>query len=332
MATSFQTSTHFKCWMLSSATVAADRQAAHDAFLAKLAAAEKEEGAGPSPPPLPLEDGELLCAYYEKLLQTICLDEMRYSAEDNKITFTGEGVTAPHILSSAQAFYKRFYLKASPMEEEPKNVILAAIYLAGKVENYRIEPNELLSKYAPKLTHAAFLDLELTLMERLRFQLVVHSPFRCLSGRMNELQSASKGAIIELQQLDRVAKDTVCTLLRDATASFVHTPQQIALASLLAAADEKQPDYVDVRGWIETQVGSSGGGDGGAPLLAELTRIIKEAGCRFDLGSEETMTRLKAIDKANVKMIKYMRKIEEKRKERRQAAEAEQRKKQRVSG
>ena len=315
--------------MFSSATVAAERQAAHDAFLAKLAAAEKEEGAGP--PPLPLEDGELLCAYYEKLLQTICLDEMRYSAEDNKITFTGEGVTAPHILSSAQAFYKRFYLKASPMEEEPKNVILAAIYLAGKVENYRIEPNELLSKYAPKLTHAAFLDLELTLMERLRFQLVVHSPFRCLSGLMNELQSASKGAIIELQQLDRVAKDTMCTLLRDATASFVHTPQQIALASLLAAADEKPPDYVDVRGWIETQVGSSGGGDGGAPLLAELTRI-KEAGCRFDLGSEETMTRLKAIDKANVKMIKYMRKIEEKRKERRQAAEAEQRKKQRVSG
>ena len=62
-----------------------------------------------------------------------------------------------------------------------------------------------------------------------------------------------------------------------------------------------------------------------ARLLAELTRI-KEAGCRFDLGSEETMTRLKAIDKANVKMIKYMRKIEEKRKERRQAAEAEQRK------
>ena len=331
MATSFQTSTHFKCWMFSSATVAAERQAAHDAFLAKLAAAEKEEGAGPPPPPLPLEDGELLCAYYEKLLQTICLDEMRYSAEDNKITFTGEGVTAPHILSSAQAFYKRFYLKASPMEEEPKNVILAAIYLAGKVENYRIEPNELLSKYAPKLTHAAFLDLELTLMERLRFQLVVHSPFRCLSGLMNELQSASKGAIIELQQLDRVAKDTMCTLLRDATASFVHTPQQIALASLLAAADEKPPDYVDVRGWIETQVGSSGGGDGGAPLLAELTRI-KEAGCRFDLGSEETMTRLKAIDKANVKMIKYMRKIEEKRKERRQAAEAEQRKKQRVSG
>ena len=217
------------------------------------------------------------------------------------------------------------------MEEDPKNVILAAIYLAGKVENYRIEPNELLSKYAPKLTHAAFLDLELTLMERLRFQLVVHSPFRCLSGLMNELQSASKGAIIELQQLDRVAKDTMCTLLRDATASFVHTPQQIALASLLAAADEKPPDYVDVRGWIETQVGSSGGGDGGAPLLAELDRI-KEAGCRFDLGSEETMTRLKAIDKANVKMIKYMRKIEEKRKERRQAAEAEQRKKQRVSG
>ena len=318
--------------MFSSATVAADRQAAHDAFLAKLAAAEKEEGAGPPPPPLPLEDGELLCAYYEKLLQTICLDEMRYSAEDNKITFTGEGVTAPHILSSAQAFYKRFYLKASPMEEEPKNVILAAIYLAGKVENYRIEPNELLSKYAPKLTHAAFLDLELTLMERLRFQLVVHSPFRCLSGLMNELQSASKGAIIELQQLDRVAKDTVCTLLRDATASFVHTPQQIALASLLAAADEKPPRHVDVRRWIQLRFGSGiDGGESGALLLAELTRI-KEAGCRFDLGSEETMTRLKAIDKANVKMIKYMRKIEEKRKERRQAAEAEQRKKQRVNG
>ena len=265
--------------MFSSATVAAERQAAHDAFLAKLAAAEKEEGAGPPPPPLPLEDGELLCAYYEKLLQTICLDEMRYSAEDNKITFTGEGVTAPHILSSAQAFYKRFYLKASPMEEEPKNVILAAIYLAGKVENYRIEPNELLSKYAPKLTHAAFLDLELTLMERLRFQLVVHSPFRCLSGLMNELQKSARG------------------------------------------------------GWIETRFGSGsgGGGESGAPLLAELDRI-KEAGCRFDLGSEETMTRLKAIDKANVKMIKYMRKIEEKRKERRQAAEADQRKKQRVSG
>ena len=43
-------------------------------------------------------------------------------------------------------YFKRFFLERSLMEEEPKSLMLAALYLAGKVEEERIDVDDLLPK------------------------------------------------------------------------------------------------------------------------------------------------------------------------------------------
>ena len=48
-------------------------------------------------------------------------------------------------------FFKRFFLKVSVMEAEPKAMMLAALYLAGKVEEEKIELEPLIAAHHKKL-------------------------------------------------------------------------------------------------------------------------------------------------------------------------------------
>lgn len=52
--------------------------------------------------------------------------------------------------SAAQIFFKRFFLKTSVMEVDPKKMMLAALYLAGKVEEEKVELEQLIVMSAPK--------------------------------------------------------------------------------------------------------------------------------------------------------------------------------------
>lgn len=70
---------------------------------------------------------------------------------------------------AAQTFFKRFFLKVSVMEVDPKAMMVAALYLAGKVEEEVIEADHLLSTYHKKLS---------------RDELVRHSKlFPCWKGK-----------------------------------------------------------------------------------------------------------------------------------------------------
>ena len=45
-------------------------------------------------------------------------------------------------------YFKRFFLKVSLVEENPKHVMLAALFLAGKIEEERIAMDALLASCA----------------------------------------------------------------------------------------------------------------------------------------------------------------------------------------
>ena len=48
------------------------------------------------------------------------------------------------VMSASLMYFKRFFLRVSLMEEDPGHVMLASFLLAGKVEEERIEPDDLL--------------------------------------------------------------------------------------------------------------------------------------------------------------------------------------------
>ena len=198
----------------------------------------------------------MLRYWYEKKLQEVCQTE---NAEDSA-RFTDR------VMFASLMYFKRFFLRISFMEENPSHVMLAAFLVAGKVEEERIEPDDLLPKYA-KISHEALLALELRLLEALSFQLVTVSPFRQLQGFLQDLQSASGGGVQdELQQLHSDA----CTFINGALctdAPFIFTPQQLALAALQEAGAKAAPGGVDVAGWLAKRFQFLGAADGGAAAV-----------------------------------------------------------------
>ena len=162
----FQNTTQARFWMFSEVKLDALRRAGADVAVKKLPPA----GPGTSvAAPLQPHDERMLRYFYETKLQEVCREE---NAQD-PTRFTDR------VMFAALMYFKRFFLRVSLMEEDPKHVMLAALLVAGKVEEERIEPDDLL-KYSPKLKLEALLALELRMLEALSFQLVTVSPFRAL--------------------------------------------------------------------------------------------------------------------------------------------------------
>ena len=306
------------------------RQKTHEKAMSKLSCEAQP------PPPMPaLEDLDFLCAFYEFKLQELCRDESKHDPS----RFTNR------VLLTAQSFFKRFYLHASPMVEEPKGIMLASLFLAGKVEQERIQLMDLVPKYAKDLKPEALVALERKLLDSLRFQLVVRSPFRCLVGLLQDLHGVLSEAhrgeagfaagqlTSSLEALHRGAIDRVSEALRT-DALFVYSPQQIALAALLSAADaagskdggDSVGSGAAVRDFIERRFGTaqSDGADGHGELLPLLQRVAEASVCTFDPTTDDALARLKAIDKQLRKVNKHAKQLEKAEEERRRAVEVEQ--------
>ena len=347
MSVPFPKSTHAKFWLFASAAELDEkRQATHDAAVRSIASLAPAEGEVLAPLP-PRADMYLLCAHYEKKLQELCRDENSRDAT----RFTNR------VLCTALVFLKRFYLRVSPMEEEPKGMMLATIYLAGKVEEERIKISDLVPKYEKKLGTEGLIALEMKLLDTLHFQLVVRSPFRCLTGLLQDLYSESASsdadAAKRLESLHQGADEHVRrALLSDAP--LLCSPQQIALSALLAASKaaegESSAGELDIRPWIERRFatadadsagggGSSsdatGGGEGGggAAVAGEvwivLDQVERTCACLPDLGAEGTTATLKATDGRLRKLGKHLKRVEKANADQRAGEEKERRQQQR---
>ena len=269
----FQATTQARFWMFSDVKLAALRRTGAELAVKKLQSA----GPGTSEAaPLQPEEERMLRYFYETKIQEVCREENK----QDPTRFTDR------VMFAALMYFKRYFLRVSLMEVDPKHVMLAALLVAGKVEEERVEPDDLLRKYSPKLKLEALLALELRMLEALSFhpiptpnpnpepnptpepepnpypnpnpnptqalsfQLVTVSPFRALQGFLQDLQSeVSKES--DLEQLHILACDFIRRSLCD-DAPFLFTPQQLALAGLAEAGSHPSlpTGGVDVAGWL----------------------------------------------------------------------------------
>ena len=127
--------------------------------------------------------------------------------------------------------------------------MLAALFLAGKVEEELIELGPLVEKYFSsskadeaerKRSKDTLVALEMKLLNLMRFQTVTCSPFRCLTGLVQSLHAsltivAKEGDEVELTHSLQRLHDTAVRLVRKTLCSdapFRFSPQQIALEAL----------------------------------------------------------------------------------------------------
>ena len=113
----FQNTTQARFWMFSEVKLDALRRAGADLAVKKLPSA----GAGTSEAaPLQPHDERMLRYFYETKLQEVCREE---NAQD-PTRFTDR------VMFAALMYFKRFFLRVSLMEEDPKHVMLAALLVA----------------------------------------------------------------------------------------------------------------------------------------------------------------------------------------------------------
>ncbi|CAF1129702.1 unnamed protein product [Adineta ricciae] len=143
-------------------------------------------------------------------------------------------------IAVAMQYFKRFYLNNSVMEYHPRDIYLICIYLTGKTEELRISMEEFVAniKDSANVNHTAdiLLSYELLLIEKLHFQLVVHTAYRPFEGLIIDLKThylrdnvndADQLRVTGYEFLDK-------TLLTDVY--FLFPPSQIALTALVFAS------------------------------------------------------------------------------------------------
>ncbi|CAF0748192.1 unnamed protein product [Rotaria sordida] len=137
-------------------------------------------------------------------------------------------------------YFKRFYLNNSVMDYHPKDIYLICVYLTCKTEELRISITDFLSniKNSTNIDQTAdiLLSYELLLIEKLNFQLVIHTAYRPFEGLIIDLKThylrdnvndADRLRLTGYEFLDK-------TLLTDVY--FLFPPSQIALTALLFAS------------------------------------------------------------------------------------------------
>jgi len=321
---SFAESTQARFWTFPSEQLAALREAVRKRAQEKLAAALAAEGgsgsdaSGSQLAVLTVEEEALLRNYYENKLQQLC----RENNQRDSTRFTKRAA------ATAQMYFKRFYLKVSVVEEHPKEIMLACLYLAGKVEEEKIEMDDLLP-HAPKLKPEHLIALEQRLLETMRFQLVIRSPYRSLIGFLQDLQAWSlernrdaegQGLVQALQLLQERATEHVGRALISEVV-FLAPPQQIALAALrlAARAEGERCQATDVATWLQQrftfldQGGSQGGAsptDNAQGLLRQIASIEEQivAVTNPDDDPEQaTRRRLQEVETRRVAVCKVVR-------------------------
>lgn len=184
------------------------------------------------------EERQLLRWYDEKLIKDFC----RHFNPQIPLNSIG----------TACQYMKRLYLRYSVMDYNPKLMMLAAIWLACKTEEFNISMDQFVwnvhhllkgekqehgEDYARKYGDA-ILSIELILIKELNFHLTVHNPFRPFEGFIIDVKTRyAKQNADKIEMIRNPTKDYLyASFFTDAQLLF--TPSQIALASLLSVGSK----------------------------------------------------------------------------------------------
>ncbi|KAL5478155.1 hypothetical protein EMCRGX_G025046 [Ephydatia muelleri] len=203
------------------------------------------------------DEEELLCQHYMKKLLEFCA------------LFQPP---VPHsAMGTAAAYYKRFFLNSSVMEYHPRDIFLSAVYLAFKVEEYNVSVDQFVHVLAPQFrarTAEMVLRDELLLLQKLKFHLTIHSPFRPLDGLLTDIKTRAPG----ISNPDQFREGSTAFLLKSLSsdAVFLYPPSQIALAALVHSSRQT---HTRVDGYIHSVVLKVEAPSTGQKLLDALQRI-----------------------------------------------------------
>lgn len=157
------------------------------------------------------------------------------------------------VKATAVLFFRKFYLVNLVMEYHPRNVLFTCVFLAAKLENCFMKLDAFVNaarKSNSKLTEKDIADLEFTVLQLLKFTLLVHHPFRPLYGFFLDFQLVLMSPADPVLTVDRLGAlyDRAKRWLSDQAlltdVQFLYTPPQIALAALYSVDPAMVEAYI----------------------------------------------------------------------------------------
>jgi len=137
-------------------------------------------------------------------------------------------------------YFKRFYLNNSVMNYHPKEILVTAVYLACKVEEFNVSMQQFIANVQGNQERATriILNNELLLMQELQFHLTVHNPFRAVEGLLIDIKTRCE----TVHNVDSFRPDIQSFIdsvfLTDAC--LIYAPSQIALAAIIHSASRQK--------------------------------------------------------------------------------------------
>lgn len=156
------------------------------------------------------------------------------------------------VVATTIEFFKRFFLFNSMLVYDPRIIMLACIYLAGKVEHFYIRPKDILLIY-DKCTEKELMEAEMNLLQGLGYELKIHHSLNCNhtliadykrycnssevleSLRKNEMndESISKDEQLASMRSWEQDSDTYLRIVQQSDATLLYNPVAIAVCSLI---------------------------------------------------------------------------------------------------
>lgn len=142
-------------------------------------------------------------------------------------------------------YFKRFYLHNSVMDYHPKDILVTAVYLACKTEEFNVSMQQFVANINGNQERATkiILNNELLLMQQLQFHLTIHNPFRAVEGLIIDIKARAvlpEGASPATVENFRPEIDSFLDKIFLTDAIFVFAPSQIALAAVIHAASRNK--------------------------------------------------------------------------------------------
>jgi len=233
----YSTSSQLKNWVFEdSKEIEASREDANERFLAENAPEDDDDDDDDEEAKarrkqaveekyLTVKEERQLVQHYEYVLKDFC---GKFSPSMPK-----------YVVGTTLAYMKRFYMENSVMDYHPRDVMLTALYLACKVEEFNVSIAQFVGNLKGDRNKAAELVLsyELMVMEKLHFHLTVHNPYRPLEGFFIDLKARYRAQLTQAEVLRRGADAFVDRSL-NSDVMLLFPPTHIALAALAQAAGE----------------------------------------------------------------------------------------------
>lgn len=140
-------------------------------------------------------------------------------------------------------YFKRFYLNNSMMDYHPKEILVTAVYLACKVEEFNVSMQQFVANIPGNQEKATnvILNNELLLMQELKFHLTIHNPYRAMEGLLIDIKTRYSLADVESWRTDM---EEFLSQVYLTNSIMIYSPSQIALAAIIHSAS-RQHENVD---------------------------------------------------------------------------------------